>query len=193
ARGAPRARGRGRRRRPPRQSFTLGEGLVGQCAQDRQSVALTDLPPDYLGISSGLGSAAPSSVVAWPLVAQGEALGVVEFASFRPLAAKETALVEELLPIVALSLEILARNVRTRALLAPTQEPAPIAAGAALAEGGAGRPAAGAGRRQAEGRGGDGDEVDVPGQHEPRDPHADERHHRALVSRAEDSAQRQAT
>src|SRR5262249_15671861 len=124
ARGAPRARGRGRRRRPPRQSFTLGEGLVGQCAQDRQSVALTDLPPEYLGISSGLGSAAPSFVVAWPLVSQGEALGVVEFASFRPLAAKETALVEELLPLIAMSMEILARNVRTRELLEQTQEQA---------------------------------------------------------------------
>src|SRR5204863_62135 len=51
-------------------------------------------------------------------------LGVVEFASFRPLAAKETALVEELLPIVALSMEILARNVRTRELLEQTQEQA---------------------------------------------------------------------
>src|SRR5262249_60732509 len=88
------ARRRGRAPAAPRQSFTLGEGLVGQCAQDRQSVALTDLPPEYLGISSGLGSAAPSSVVAWPLVSQGEALGVVEFAWFRPLAAKGTALGE---------------------------------------------------------------------------------------------------
>src|SRR5438876_2125693 len=107
-----------------RQAFALGEGLVGQCAQDRQIIALTDLPPTYLGISSGLGSAAPSSVVAWPLVAQGEILGVVEFASFRPLAAKETALVEELLPLIAMSMEILARNVRTRELLEQTQEQA---------------------------------------------------------------------
>ena len=111
-------------RQAARPSFALGDGLIGQCARDRQAIALTDLPPDYLGISSGLGSAAPSSVVAWPLVSQGEALGVVEFASFRPLAAKETALVEELLPIVALSMEILARNVRTRELLEQTQEQA---------------------------------------------------------------------
>src|SRR5437667_3743847 len=111
-------------RQAARPSFALGNGLIGQCPRDRQAIALTDLPPDYLGISSGLGSAAPSSVVAWPLVSQGEALGVVEFASFRPLAAKETALVEELLPIVALSMEILARNVRTRELLEQTQEQA---------------------------------------------------------------------
>ena len=45
----------------------------------------------------------------------------MELAVFRPLVAKETALVEELLPIVAMSLEILARNVRTRELLDQTQ------------------------------------------------------------------------
>ena len=58
-----------------RQAFALGEGLVGQCARDRRPIALTDLPPGYLSISSGLGSAAPSSVVAWPLVSQTDILG----------------------------------------------------------------------------------------------------------------------
>ncbi len=107
-----------------RDAFALGDGLVGQCARDRRPIVLTGLPPEYLSISSGLGSAAPSSVLAWPLVAQAELLGVIEFASFRPLAAKETTLVEELLPIIALSMEILARNVRTRELLEQTQEQA---------------------------------------------------------------------
>src|SRR5262249_14357362 len=94
---------------------------VGQCAQDRQALHLTDLPPQYLGITSGLGSAAPSSVVAWPLVSREGTLGVMELAAFRPPPAKETALVEELLPIIAMSLRILARNVRTRELLEQTQ------------------------------------------------------------------------
>jgi len=107
-----------------RNAFALGDGLVGQCARDRRPIALTGLPPEYLSISSGLGAAAPSSVVAWPLVSQAEILGVIEFASFRPLATKETALVEELLPIIAMSMEILARNVRTRELLEQTQEQA---------------------------------------------------------------------
>jgi len=104
-----------------RRTFALGEGLVGQCARDRQILHLTDLPPKYLGISSGLGSAPPSAVVAWPLVFQEGARAVIELAAFRPLAAKETALVEELLPIMAMSLETLAHNVRTRELLKHTQ------------------------------------------------------------------------
>jgi len=104
-----------------RRSFALGEGLVGQCAQDCRALHLTDLPPHYLGISSGLGSATPSCVVAWPFVSQKNALGVMEFAAFRRLTARETALVEELLPTITMSLENLARNVRTRELLEQTQ------------------------------------------------------------------------
>jgi signal transduction histidine kinase len=107
-----------------RRTFALGEGLVGQCARDCQALHLTDLPARYLGISSGLGSAAPSSVVAWPLVLQESALGVMELAAFRPLAARETTLIEELLPIIAMSLAILARNVRTLELLEQTQSQA---------------------------------------------------------------------
>lgn len=98
-------------------SFRLGEGLVGQCARDRKPVSLTNLPPDYLRISSGLGGAAPSHALAWPVALQEELLGVLEVASFRSLHANEKALLEEVLPVVAMSMEILQRNLRTRELL----------------------------------------------------------------------------
>ena len=64
--------------------------------------------------------------------------------------------------------------------------------GAARADPGAGAstrdPGGGARRRQAQGRRSHRDEVDVPREHEPRDPHADERHHRPVASGAQDVA-----
>ena len=104
--------------------FHLGEGVVGECARTRQAITLTNLPPGYLEISSGLGSAAPSQSVAWPLVSREALLGVLEVASFRAFHPGEHALIEELLPVVAMSLEILTRNLRTRELLDQTQEQA---------------------------------------------------------------------
>jgi PAS domain-containing protein len=98
-------------------SFRLGEGLVGQCARERQMVTLTNLPPDYLRISSGLGGAAPSNACAWPLMSHDTLLGVLEVASFRPSSAKEQALLNELLPVVAMSMDVLQRNLRTQELL----------------------------------------------------------------------------
>ena len=105
-------------------SFGLGEGLVGQCALERTPITLTDLPTGYLTISSGLGTAAPLQICAWPVVSQDTLLGVCEIASFRTLTANEQALLEELLPVVGMSMEILARNIRTQELLDQTQEQA---------------------------------------------------------------------
>ncbi len=37
----------------------LGEGIVGQCAIEKQRILITDVPPDYTRISSSLGEATP--------------------------------------------------------------------------------------------------------------------------------------
>jgi two-component system, sensor histidine kinase and response regulator len=102
-------------------TFGLGEGLIGQCAQDRASVSLTSLPPDYLRIASGLGAGMPARVFASPLLSKDTLLGVVEVATFRSFDSRQHALIGELLPLVAMSLEILQRNLRTLELLGQTQ------------------------------------------------------------------------
>jgi signal transduction histidine kinase/DNA-binding response OmpR family regulator/CHASE3 domain sensor protein len=101
-----------------------GEGLVGQCARDRQPTTLSNLPPDYLRIGSGLGGAAPVQATAWPLLSHDALLGVMELATFHAFSAQEKALIEELLPVVAMSLEILQRNLRTQELLEQTRRQA---------------------------------------------------------------------
>jgi two-component system sensor histidine kinase/response regulator len=106
------------------ESFGLGEGLVGQCAKERKSVTLTNLPAIYLRIASGLGGAPPVQAVALPLLSKDTLLAVLEVATFRAFNPPEKALLEELLPVVALSLEVLQRNLRTQELLAQTQEQA---------------------------------------------------------------------
>jgi len=105
-------------------TFGMGEGLVGQCAQERKVVTLTNLPPGYLRIASGLGAAAPIQAVASPLFSKDTLLGVLEVATFHPFHAQEKALLDELLPVAAMSLEVLQRNLRTQELLGQTQEQA---------------------------------------------------------------------
>jgi two-component system sensor histidine kinase/response regulator len=103
-------------------SFRLGEGLVGQCAQERKSVTLANLPPGYLQIASGLGAAAPVQAAAIPLLCKENLLGVLEIASFRPFDSQQKILLDELLPVVAMSMEILQSNLETQELLHQTQE-----------------------------------------------------------------------
>ncbi|MBM3733196.1 MAG: response regulator [Acidimicrobiia bacterium] len=103
-------------------AFAPGEGLVGQCALERKPLTISNLPEKYIRISSGLGDAPPTSVTAWPIMSQEVLLGVIELANFRPHTAAEKALLEELIPQVALTIEILSRNLRTRELLDQSQE-----------------------------------------------------------------------
>jgi len=99
----------------------IGEGLVGQCARERKTIVLEPVPDDYIRIQSGLGEAAPRSVIVLPLLLRDELLGVLEFGSFQRFTATQESLLEDLLPVVALSLDNLRRALRTQDLLGRTQ------------------------------------------------------------------------
>ena len=103
------------------ESFAAGEGLVGQCALERKPVSVSSLPPAYLAIASGLGTASPAVASAWPLLSKDALLGVIEFAAFRGLRPGEQSLLDEFLPVAAMSLEVLLRNLRTEELLGQTR------------------------------------------------------------------------
>jgi len=105
-------------------SYLPGEGLVGQCATDRTPIILDHVPPNYVHIDSGSGAALPSHVTILPVLYRGCLIGVLEMAGFCALTPAQLELLEELLPIVGLSLENLNRSISTQELLQQTQEQA---------------------------------------------------------------------
>ena len=102
-------------------TFAVGAGLVGQCAHERKSIALANLPPEYFRIGSGLGTAAPVQTVASPILSKDALLGVLELAGFRALEGREKTLFDEVLPAIGMNLEILQSNLATQQLLTQTQ------------------------------------------------------------------------
>ena len=58
--------------------FAVGEGLVGQCAAEKQRILLNDPPPDYVRVHSSLGEAAPRNIVVLPVLFEGETKAVIE-------------------------------------------------------------------------------------------------------------------
>ncbi len=105
-------------------SFALGEGLVGQCAVERTPIVLNEAPADYIRIGSGLGEASPRAISVLPVQRNDRLLAVLELASFESFGVKEQALLDGLMPILAMSIEILERNEKTRVLLEETQRQA---------------------------------------------------------------------
>jgi PAS domain S-box-containing protein len=109
-----------RERKHLNNSFKIGEGLVGQCAMEKTPITLTT-PQSYIRINSGLGEGPPACVTVLPIIHDGRVLGVLELASFQQFTARETAMLDALMPTLATSMEIMSRNLRTQELLTATQ------------------------------------------------------------------------
>ncbi len=95
----------------------LGEGLVGQCWQEGQTIYMTKVPKDYVAISSGLGSDAPRSVLIVPIKLGMAVYGVIELASFNVFTQKEKQFVEELGEDIAATISNLTTAEQTQKLL----------------------------------------------------------------------------
>jgi len=102
--------------------YAPGQGLAGQVAIDRQPLICTGQARDWLWVGSGTQVSAAMSLVIAPIISGAEVPGVIELALMRDLAASDQseilALLDEVLPVVALSLKILEARLRLVAELA---------------------------------------------------------------------------
>lgn len=71
------------RKKHLQKTFALGEGLVGQAAIEKHTIFITNVPNDYITITSGLGQANPRCVLIVPLKSEEQVVGVIELASFK--------------------------------------------------------------------------------------------------------------
>ncbi|MBD2013061.1 HAMP domain-containing protein [Microcoleus sp. FACHB-53] len=101
--------------------FQLGEGLVGQCALEKERILLTELPDDYIKISSGLGESAPRNAVVLPVLFEGMVTAVIELASFRRFNEIHLTFFDQLTESIAIVLNTIAASMRTEELLKQSQ------------------------------------------------------------------------
>ncbi|MFI9331292.1 HAMP domain-containing protein [Kitasatospora sp. NPDC052868] len=101
--------------------FGLGESFVGQAARSRRTIAVDDLPPGYLSVSSGLGRTEPVSLVVLPIVVEEQVLGVIELATVRSFSAVHLAFLEQLMEAIGVNVNTIVANARTDELLGESQ------------------------------------------------------------------------
>ncbi len=103
--------------------FKFAEGLVGQAAIEQSTVLRTEIPAEYVTITSGiLGEQRPTCILVVPLITNEEVFGILEFAGFKKFDPSQVKFVEELSLILARTIYNIKVNERTRHLLEESQE-----------------------------------------------------------------------
>ena len=104
------------------ETIALGEGLAGQCAVEKKSILLTDVPPDFITISSSLGEAARVSIVVLPVLFEGQTKAVIELATLQPFSTVNLAFLDQLTLSLGAVFNTIEATMRTEGLLTQSQQ-----------------------------------------------------------------------
>ncbi|SLM47360.1 GAF sensor hybrid histidine kinase [Nitrospira japonica] len=110
------------RQRGQAERFAVGEGLVGQCALEKQRMLLTDVPASYAVIHSSLGESTPANIVVLPVLFEGQTKAVIELASLRPFTVTHLTFLEQLTQSIGVVLNTIEATMRTENLLQQSQQ-----------------------------------------------------------------------
>lgn len=101
--------------------FNIGEGLVGQCALEKERILLTNVPANYIKISSGLGKAKPSNLIILPVLFENNVKAVIELASLDAFSQTHQDYLSQLTESIGIVLNTIEANTRTEELLTQSQ------------------------------------------------------------------------
>jgi HAMP domain-containing protein/CheY-like chemotaxis protein/signal transduction histidine kinase len=101
--------------------FHAGEGLVGQCTIERERILVTNVPNNYVYVTSGLGEAPPNNIVVLPVLFEGDVKAVIELSTFQTFSDTHLTFLDQLTESIGIVLNTIAANTRTEDLLQQSQ------------------------------------------------------------------------
>lgn len=103
------------------QRIEMAEGLAGQTVLEKSTIYMTNIPGDYVKITSGLGESLPRNLLLVPLKLEENVFGIVEIASFETIHPYQIHFVERLGESIASTISSVKGNQKTSQLLRETQ------------------------------------------------------------------------
>jgi HAMP domain-containing protein/CheY-like chemotaxis protein/signal transduction histidine kinase len=100
----------------------IGEGLVGQCAAEKERMLISDLPPNTISIHSGLFEAVPRNVIVLPVLFEDRVKAVIELASLSNFTTSHLAFLEQLTASIGIVLNSIEATMQTEGLLKQSQQ-----------------------------------------------------------------------
>ena len=104
------------------ETIKIGEGLIGQCAADKQRMLITDLPRHSVPIRSGLFEAVPQNVIVLPVLFEDRVKAVIELATLSTFTASHLAFLEQLTSSIGIVLNSIEATMQTEGLLKQSQQ-----------------------------------------------------------------------
>jgi len=104
------------------QRVKIGEGLVGQCALEKRSMLISDLPDKIVPIRSALFQASPRDVIVLPVLFEGGVKAVIELASLSAFTISHLAFLEQLTASIGILLNSIEATMQTEGLLKQSQQ-----------------------------------------------------------------------
>jgi len=104
--------------------YHYGEGLVGQVALEGKVKLLTDIPSNYIHISSGLGDVEPTHLFLLPIQYQKQTLAVIEFGLYQQPEEKTMLLLNAISESIGVAINSALARIQMRALFEETQQQA---------------------------------------------------------------------
>jgi PAS domain-containing protein len=112
------------RKKYQQKTIRLGESLVGTCALERKTINLTDIPDEYIEITSGMGDAPPNNLILFPIMHEEHLIGVMELASIKKFDENQIILGEKIASSLASTIISARVNSQTSELLQKSQQQA---------------------------------------------------------------------
>ncbi len=101
--------------------WKLGEGLVGQVAQEKRRILVSDVPEDAIRVRWGLGEALPRNLIVLPLLHEDDVRGVIELGSLGLFSKQQLDLLDHVSSSVGLAISAAETRARIQQLLEESQ------------------------------------------------------------------------
>ena len=100
----------------------LGEGLIGQSAQDRRRMLITEMPAGAVPISSALMKTTPRNLIVLPVLFENQVKAVIELASIHEFTTLQTMFLDQLTTSIGIVLNSIEATMQTEGLLKQSQQ-----------------------------------------------------------------------